>query len=173
MTSSQPQFGQSIFLSTISHYLSEVSMDRIKTQAAKLWQLIFAAETASTYQKAITLTGQILKESGLLLWLTLCLVLVFFEWFYKNATRAGQNARAWISHQQSEETSPDQIASGFGKALLEAGQNSLSYTLTQAKEQLGLPIPPTSSLEPAASVAKPTAPVTPATPVTPVAAQGE
>jgi hypothetical protein len=125
-------------------------MDRLKTQAAKLWQLLFAQETAATYQKAITLTVQILKESGLLLWLTICLVLVLFEWFYKNATQAGQNARAWISHQQAEDTSPDRIASGFGKALLVAGQNSLTYTLTQAKEQLGLPIEPQSALKPAA-----------------------
>ncbi len=150
-------------------------MDRLKTQAAKLWQLLFAQETAATYQKTLTLTVQILKETGLLLWLTICLVLVLFEWFYKNATQAGQNVRTWINHQQEENTSPDHIASGFGKALLTAGQNSLTYTLTQAKEQLGLaiepqPIEPKPTPEPAAPVIPPVLTASPATTVTPAAA---
>ena len=115
-------------------------MDRIKAQAARLWQLLFAPETAETYQKATALTGQIFRESGQLLWLTLCLILVLFEWFYKNATQAGHSARTWINHQQEGDSSPDRIASGFGKALLTAGQNSLAYTLEQAKDQLGLSI---------------------------------
>jgi hypothetical protein len=125
-------------------------MDRIKAQAAKFWQLLFAPETAATYQKAITLTGQIFRESGLLIWLTICLVLVLMEWFYQNATQAGQKARAWIDHQQAADAGPDHMASGFGKALLAAGQNSLTYTLGQAKAQLGLPIAAKPALEAAA-----------------------
>ena len=130
-------------------------MDRLKTQAAKLWQLLFAQETTATYQQTLTLTGQILKESGLLLWLTICLILVLFEWFYKSATQAGQNARAWINHQQAEDASPDRIATGLGKALLTASQNSVAYTLMQAREQLGLPIETQPLLAPATPVASP------------------
>ncbi|NJL67370.1 MAG: hypothetical protein HC894_12415 [Microcoleus sp. SM1_3_4] len=52
--------------------------NQISTQANKFWQLVSAPNTRSTYQQAIAITGQILREAALLIWLTLCFVLVFF-----------------------------------------------------------------------------------------------
>lgn len=113
-------------------------MERIKAQAAKLGQLLSKPETFAAYKNVVTLTWDILKETGLLLWLVICLVLVVFEWFWKFSVGAGQGARNWVN---SLEGSSDQLASETGKALLAAGKNSLDFTLTQAKSQLGFEIP--------------------------------
>lgn len=140
-------------------------MERIKTQADKLWKLLSNPDTFATYQKALQVTWDILRETGLLVWLVICLVLVVFEWFWKTAVGSGRRFRAWFDGIQG---SSDQLASEAGKALLTAGKNSLDYTLSQAKTQLGLPV----EVEPAptAIAAGPPAPVAPPVPTAPPAA---
>jgi hypothetical protein len=112
-------------------------MNRIRVQAAKFWQLLTAPDTLESYKKVGLLTWDILKEAGLLVWLVVCLVLVAFEWLWRTAFGAGQNFRDWIN--QLEGTG-DRAASEAGRALLSASVNSLSYTITQAKTQLGIPL---------------------------------
>ncbi len=114
-------------------------MDRLKAQAAKLVQLLLAADTFAAYQKALQITWEIIKETALLIWLVICLVLVLGDWFWKTATQLGQNTRSWFTSLQ--EVSSDQVATETGKALLTAGTSTLSFTLNKAREQLGLPIP--------------------------------
>jgi hypothetical protein len=112
-------------------------MERIKAQADKLWQLISKADTLAAYKNVVTLTWEILKETALLVWLTICLILVVFEWFWKFSVGSGRSARDWFS---SIEGSSDQLASETGKAFLAAGKNSLDFALVQAKTQLGFSI---------------------------------
>lgn len=134
-------------------------MEKLKMQAAKLWQLLTASETYGVYQTAIATTWTILKETGLLLWLVICLVLVFGEWFWKTAIGAGRSFRNWFN---SLEGSSDQIASETGKVLLTAGKSSLSSTLALAKTQLGFAVEPEPAIvQPDPVVAKVAAPVTP------------
>lgn len=157
-------------------------MDKIQAQAAHLWQRLSAPETGATYQQAALLTGDLLKETATLLWLLICLFLVAFEWFWKTSVQLGSNFRAWLSG--IEQSSPDRVVSEAGRALLSAGKNSVGFTLSQAKEQLGLPaeqptqsaallakpLPvspspePYQSPPPAASFAAPTPPSTPSQP---------
>lgn len=110
-------------------------MERIKTQADKFWSLVTDPQTFAAYQTALTVTWNLLREAALLAWLTLCLVLVVFEWFWNNSIAVGRNVRNWFDNLEG---SSDQIASQTGKALLSASKNSLSFTVSTAKNQLGI-----------------------------------
>lgn len=112
-------------------------MDRMKAQWEKLWQILSEPKTYVTYTEAIQVTWTILKETGLLAWLGICLCLVVFEWFWKTAIASGRNFRNWFNNLEG---SSDQIASETGKALLSAGKNSLDFTISTAKAQLGMPV---------------------------------
>lgn len=114
--------------------------NQIKNQADKLWQTLSAPTTLSTYQQTLNLTWKILTEAALLLWLVLCLVLVFFDWFGNTAIDLGRRSKLWFDNLQTAET--DQIASDTGKALLEVGKTGIASTLSLARAQLGLPEKP-------------------------------
>jgi hypothetical protein len=126
-------------------------MDKIQAQASHLWQRLSAPETGATYQQAALLTWDLLKETASLLWLLICLFLVAFEWFWKTSVQLGSDFRAWLSG--IEQSSPDRVVSEAGRALLSAGKNSVGFTLSQAKGQLGLPVEQTAL--PTTSPAKP------------------
>jgi hypothetical protein len=148
-------------------------MEKIKTQAALVWQLLSASETYAVYQSAISTTWAILKEAGLLIWLVICLTLVFGDWFWKTGVGAGQSARAWFNNLQ--EGSSDQLASETGKALMTVGKSSLLSTLSLAKTQLGIedttpapaPAPKASEVKPEPPAAKPAPAPAAAAPATP------
>ncbi len=114
-------------------------MERIKAQANKLWTLVGDPQTTATYQGFVTTTWDILRETALLIWLGLCLFLVVFEWFWHNSLAAGRQSRTWLN---SLDGSNEKIAAETGKALLSAGKSSLDFTITTAKQQLGLPTEP-------------------------------
>ncbi|MDX2242559.1 MAG: hypothetical protein NW224_17870 [Leptolyngbyaceae cyanobacterium bins.302] len=137
-------------------------MDKIKTQADKLWQLISNPSTVAAYRQALTLTWAILKETGLLLWLVICLVLVLGDWFWKYSYQAGQNTRTWLDELQTKSTSEAESSGNFwsetGKSLLAAGQSTVDAALNTARDQLGIEAPPApapKALSPAPEPAKP------------------
>jgi hypothetical protein len=113
---------------------------QISSQATKLWQIISAPKTLEAYQQAIAVTWQILKETALLVWLTICLVLVLFDWLGTTAVTTGHNVKNWFN--SLKETSSDQIASETGKAILTVGKTGIASTVALAREQLGLPEKP-------------------------------
>lgn len=113
-------------------------MDRVKSQAAVVSQLLFDPKTASAYKDVLTLTGKIIKEIALLVWLLICSVLVFGAWFSDTAISAGQNARQWWQSQQTESVDGNQAAAATGQAFLDVGQNGATFLLDKAREQLGL-----------------------------------
>ncbi|MEO0825263.1 MAG: hypothetical protein AAFW84_33900 [Cyanobacteria bacterium J06635_15] len=143
-------------------------MDKIQAQATKLWDLIFAAETAKTYQKVLALTWTILLESGRLIWLVFCLVLILAAWIGSYATATGRNVRAWYQQlgQQSEAESSSEMFVSAGKSLLDVTSSSAAFLLNQAKDQLGIELPPPpikviapEKPAPAAKTPQPVAPV--------------
>lgn len=117
-------------------------MDRIQTQASKLWDILFDEETADTYQNALNLTGNILKESAQLVWLVLCSFFVFGAWFADASTKTGKGVRDWIDNKDAIAPSPDAIAKKIsapkGKSLLDTGRESVAAALNKAREELGL-----------------------------------
>ncbi|NJL87319.1 MAG: hypothetical protein HC886_17210 [Leptolyngbyaceae cyanobacterium SM1_1_3] len=116
-------------------------MDRIRAQASKLWELIFASETAAAYQRALALTWEILRETAQLIWLLFCLVFVLVAWIGEYAKKLGQNFRNWYERlgekpAETEEVKP--FFSSAGQSILEASSSSASFLLAQASEQLGI-----------------------------------
>lgn len=143
-------------------------MDKIKEQANVVSQLVFAGETGEIYKKMFSRTWDILRETGLLIWLVVCLTFVGGEWFYRNSVNLGRSARVWytnFSTKTAEAEAPSMEATG--EALLGTLKSGTASLLTLARQQLGLPEPePTAP--PVASAPKPVAPA-PAAPPAPVA----
>lgn len=110
-------------------------MDRIKAQANKLRTLLLEPQTYAAYKNVVVTTWAIAWETALLIWLSLCLFLVVFEWFWHNSLAMGRNSRQWFDQLDS---SSENVAAETGKALLSAGRNSLDFTIATAKQQLGL-----------------------------------
>ncbi|XGB42954.1 MAG: hypothetical protein LVS60_03805 [Nodosilinea sp. LVE1205-7] len=145
-------------------------MDKIKEQTNRVIQLVFAGDTAQIYQRTLTRSWDILRETGILIWLVICLVFVGGEWFYRNSIQLGSQTRAW--YQQVSEnsgvsgTDPSQSVGSTGQALLHSLQSGALYLLDQARQQLGItkpeaaapsPIPPDSKPEPPSSPSPATA----------------
>ncbi|MDJ0705549.1 MAG: hypothetical protein QNJ46_19915 [Leptolyngbyaceae cyanobacterium MO_188.B28] len=126
-------------------------MDRIQAQAAKLVRLLFSSDTAAIYQKTLTRTWDILKESAILLWLIFCLIFVLADWLWKSSIQLLANLKAWYSG--IEDTSANTLLSATGKAIVSAGEASVGYVLSQARDQLGIEAPPKPAKQ---STAKPT-----------------
>jgi hypothetical protein len=144
----------------------------LPAQITKLRQIITAPETLTSYQQVVAVTWTILKETAVLLWLVLCLVLVAADWFWTNSVLIGRKARAWVNSFDLEQTDSNQMASQMGQTIVTAGKSSLDYAIAQAREQLGLPTKPEVAVPPAVSPAAPK-PAAPA-PVQPIApAQSE
>ena len=107
------------------------------------------------------MTLTILTETGKLLWLVLCLGLVFFNWFWHGSIHLGARFKTWIDG--LDEPKSTRLWSDAGQFLLETGQNSVALALTQARQQLGLPVVEASP-PPASTPQKPPAPSTAQTP---------
>jgi hypothetical protein len=168
---------------------------KIKDQANKVKETVFSPATAETYSTAIALTWSILKETAQLLWLVICLGLVFGDWFWKKSYATGQNARTWVENLQQAPATPDstdlpeagaeeasstsflesltspEFWSSTGKSLLDASKSATTAALNTAKDQLGLEVPPPAPAEakPIAPVATPPASVAPSAPPAPPA----
>lgn len=138
-------------------------MDRIQVQASELWDLLFADETAETYQKALNLTGTILKEFAQLIWLVICSVFVFGAWFSDTSVRAGKSIREWIEQSSDEISVPTDSKSVAekGKSLLDTGRTGIAYLLNQAREQLGIDPQEMPAIERTANAIKPAPTSTP------------
>jgi hypothetical protein len=154
-------------------------MDRIKTQANKLWQLISNPATAATYQQTLGTTWAMLKETGLLLWLVVCLVFVLGDWFWHASYVTGQKTRIWIDNLQASteeptpETSGSDLLNKTGQSLLSVGQTSFAAALAAAKAQLGIESTPAAQpiglipSSPEQTAPAPIVPTASATPETP------
>ncbi|MEL6327418.1 MAG: hypothetical protein AAFQ61_11010 [Cyanobacteria bacterium J06626_23] len=116
-------------------------MEKLQTQASKLWQLLFAPETADTYQKMLALTGTILKETALLLWLLFCSIFVLGAWLGKTGLAWGRDTRSWLDAQSQAEGESGEKAAATGQAIMEVGQTGAYFLLDKAYEQLGLEKP--------------------------------
>ncbi|MCG9892770.1 MAG: hypothetical protein MH252_17060 [Thermosynechococcaceae cyanobacterium MS004] len=129
----------------------------LQSQINLWWQAVSSEETLRAYQNAVQVTWSILRETTKLLWLFLCLGLVFFDWFRESSVQSGQKVKAWVDSLQEPklEYAWAEVAK-FTKSLGQSGTTSL---LDQAREQLGLPKPESSTAKPAIASAPPSASV--------------
>lgn len=122
-------------------------MERIKTQANKLWQILVNPSTTETYKQTLLITWTIIKETAQLLLFILFLTVVLAEWFYKKSVQAGRSTRIWLDTLQNrtqtqEASDPSTFFRETGKSLLAVGQSGVTLALNTAKAQLGMEIPP-------------------------------
>lgn len=121
-------------------------MTRLKEQLQTLWALLASAETLMAYRRVVVVTGQIIKETLILLWLVLCLGIVALEWLGRGAIAVGQWSKGAVD--RAQDLSGDRVVADTGEALKTAGVGSLRFALDQAKAQLGLPpTPPAPKVE--------------------------
>lgn len=146
-------------------------MEKIKSQAGKLGDLLFDAETGATYKKAVTLTWAILRETGLLLWLTICLIFVGAEGFWKKSVALGRASRNWYEGLQAPKETESKSAAEVGQSALSALGLGAATLLYQAKQQLGMEAePPAPSPRPTKAAAAPTPDPAPLKPTEPAIA---
>lgn len=138
-------------------------MEKIKGQAGKVGELIFAVDTVTTYKKTITLTWAILRETGVLLWLVICLGFVGAEWFWQKSIVLGQAARTWYEGLKEPGDEEPKSATEMGQSALSAFSTGADTLLYQAKKQLGIEAEPPAPKPKEAKVKAPPVP-TPAPP---------
>jgi hypothetical protein len=130
----------------------------VTVQANKLWQLLTASSTASSYKQAIEITGTILKETVYLLWLVFCLVLVAGEWLWHRSIATGRNTRTWVENMgkaPAEPSDPGQTATQLWQNLLVSSQTASQSLLAKARQQLDLPPTPPATQSAPLNVAAP------------------
>jgi hypothetical protein len=110
--------------------------NQFSAQLAKLQQLLAAPSTIEAYRQAVSVTFSLAKEMLMLAWLTVCLVLVVFDWIGTNAIATGQRSKDLLDNLKA--VNSEELASETGKSIVSAGKAGLAYTIAQAKEQLGL-----------------------------------
>ncbi|TVP67818.1 MAG: hypothetical protein EA342_07635 [Leptolyngbya sp. LCM1.Bin17] len=144
-------------------------MDKIKEQANQVSQLVFASDTGELYKKTFIRTWEILKETGILVWLVICLTFVGAEWFYRSSVGLGRNARVWYNGLgEKTEKSEAQSAASTGQAVLDTVQSGATYLLSQARKQLGL-----KDSEPLPTAPAPSQPAVDSSPPAPAAVKVE
>ncbi|MGF1461036.1 MAG: hypothetical protein ACFBSG_18655 [Leptolyngbyaceae cyanobacterium] len=141
-------------------------MEKIKAQTGKVGELLFSADTGATYKKTVALTWAIIRETGILLWLVVCLMFVGGEWFWYRSIALGQAARSWYEGLSQPSEEAPKTASEIGQSAASAIATATETLLYQAKQQLGIEVePPTSKprkvttkplSQPAPESAKPT-----------------
>ncbi len=144
-------------------------MEKIKGQAGKVGELIFAADTGATYKKTVTLTWSILRETGILLWLIICLVFVGAEWFWQKSILLGLSARGWYEGLQAPSEAEPKSATEIGQSALSAVGTGAETLIYQAKKQLGIEAEPPAPKPQKTQVKAPSVP-TPEPPTTTSAA---
>lgn len=142
-------------------------MDKIKGQAAKVGELVFASETGAAYQKTLGLTWNILRETAILLWLVVCLLFVGVEWFWQSATTLGKKARSWYETLSQPSPQEEKSFSEMGQSLWGTVQNGAAVLLYQAKQQLGIDATPPAPPPPAPKPAPSSTPIAVASPPPP------
>jgi hypothetical protein len=120
--------------------------NQFSAQLAKLQQLLAAPSTIEAYRQAVSVTFSLAKEMLMLAWLTVCLVLVVFDWIGTNAIATGQRSKDLLDNLKA--VNSEELASETGKSIVSAGKAGLAYTIAQAKEQLGLSEPASETATP-------------------------
>ncbi|MEM6519444.1 MAG: hypothetical protein AAF722_08960 [Cyanobacteria bacterium P01_C01_bin.70] len=91
------------------------------------------------------LTWAILRETGVLLWLVICLAFVGGEWFWYRSIALGRTTRSWYEDLKVPSAEAPKSASEIGESALAALGTGTETLLYQAKKQLGMDVaPPTS-----------------------------
>jgi hypothetical protein len=133
------------------------------------WKTVSDKDSLGTFQKTILFIWNILRETGRLLWLVLCLGLVLITWIWTSSKTSSQKLQAW--YESIPEPKSEHVWAEASQFLVSASRSTATNVMAQAREQLGLPAPeaptPVVKAVTATPVAKQEA--TPSSPVAPEA----
>jgi hypothetical protein len=135
-------------------------------QVTVWWKTVSDKDSLGTFQKTILFIWNIVRETGKLLWLVLCLGLVLGTWIWTSSKTSSQKLQAW--YESIPEPKSEHVWAEVSQFLASAGRTTATSMMTQAREQLGLSaeaLTPMVKTVAAAPAAKPTAvPSPPAVP---------
>jgi hypothetical protein len=100
------------------------------------WKTVSDPESLGTYQKTIQTTWNILRETGRLLWLILCLGLVFVTWLWTTSKTSSQQLKTW--YEGIPEPKSENVMKEASQFFGSASRTTATKMMTQAREQLGL-----------------------------------
>jgi hypothetical protein len=139
--------------------MSSQLIDQIKVW----WKTVSDKDSLGTYQKTLQTTWNILRETGRLIWLVLCLGLVLVTWLWTSSKTSSQQLKTW--YEGIPEPKSENLWTEVSQFLVSTSQGTATKVMTQAREQLGLPAPaaaPIVKTVAAAPVPTPVAVPTPA-----------
>ena len=133
------------------------------------WKTVSDKDALGTYQKTLQATWNILRETGRLIWLVLCLGLVLVTWLWTSSKTSSQQLKSW--YEGIPEPKSENLWTEVSQFLVSTSQGTATKMMTQARQQLGLPAAEGAPIKTVAAspIAKPVAPVPVPTPVVPEA----
>jgi hypothetical protein len=130
-------------------------------QVTVWWKTVTDKDSLGTYQKTVQTTWNILRETGKLLWLVLCLGLVLVTWIWTSSKTSSQRFQAW--YESIPEPKTENAWAEASQFLVSAGRTTATNMMAQARAQLGLPAPQaTPVIKTVAAAPTPAAPAPPA-----------
>ncbi|MGK7906614.1 MAG: hypothetical protein AB4040_05205 [Synechococcus sp.] len=115
-----------------------MSNNKVQPQLQKLWNVVSSQRTRDAYVETAAVTVEIAKETAVLLWYVVLLVLVGSDALITFGRKTVHNVRLMVGGLDNSKSMQD-IASDTGQALVTASQNTLATAIAQARNQLGLP----------------------------------
>jgi hypothetical protein len=112
---------------------SNIANTPITEQFNKLKQLFLVNDTARTFEKSLRLLFVLIRESMILIWLSICWGVVALNWVGAHSTQIGQGVKDWWNafHAGDPHKSKMDIAT-------ETVQNAMQKLVVNAKKQVGL-----------------------------------
>jgi hypothetical protein len=101
------------------------------------WKTVSDKDSLGTFQKTILFIWNILRETGRLLWLVLCLGLVLITWIWTSSKTSSQKFQAW--YESIPEPKSEHVWAEASQFLASASRSTAANVMVQAREQLGLP----------------------------------
>jgi hypothetical protein len=118
------------------------AMNPIQYQASQLWDNLSDKSTAKTYKCALIKTGDLLKQTAILLLMLVLLLVAVFVWMWNVGYRSGWGFRKWM---ESENPSPQELVAAVFNFLTQPIILAFNWTQNQLETQFGWKFPLPSS----------------------------
>ncbi|MBV6625823.1 MAG: hypothetical protein KI793_23325 [Rivularia sp. (in: Bacteria)] len=113
-------------------------MKLIQYQANVVWDNLSSPNTIKIYQQALVKTWNLLKETAILLFMLLLLVVVFVLWVWHIGFTIGWKFRHWMESPNKE---PDKFVENTIKSLSNSFAQLFNRVKGFAEKKLGLELP--------------------------------
>lgn len=119
--------------STKQESVPETNSVNISNQFNKLKEFFLLKDTAKTFFKSLQLLFIVLKESMILIWLSLCWCVVALSLLGDRVIQAAKSINAWWSSLSNQNISKKEVA-------VSTFQDAIHSLISKAKKQVGLQV---------------------------------